>query len=119
MRKILNLMKLKTKAEILKVFEVEILQPAENAFGELYFRIEVLRDVEDPHLIRAKIWRRDFYRLQPSFPQNGGSPSIEPSDEQIWVEETSLAVTREFQPLSEASDVLNTILLQIEQQFFP
>ena len=56
---------------------------------EVPVRLELFRDVGEANMHRARIWRLQHYRLQSTFPQKGGGPKDDPSDERILVEEQS------------------------------
>jgi|SRR6266850_275896 len=51
----------------------------------LDFRIEVLETMGEGGRFRARVWRREHFRIQSSFPQENGEPSDQPSDEEILV----------------------------------
>ncbi len=58
------------------------------ALGEDAFRlrIELTRSRQAPRRFRANVWRTDFYRIQPTFPQTKRGLLHKPCDEQVWVE---------------------------------
>src|SRR2546426_1088880 len=75
--------------EIVKVVEIEVAGSQENGFAPLHFRVEVMK-VLGSGLITARVWRKEFYRIRPTFPQKRGRPSIPEADEVLLVEETSI-----------------------------
>lgn len=83
-------MGLRITGEVVKVFELEADSNPESGYAALRFRIELIADHEKPHRIMARIWRKDFYRLQPTFPQERSQPKLEECDELVFVEETSI-----------------------------
>ena len=52
-------------------------------------RVELYRAAENPTLYRCRVWQAESYRLQSTFPQEGGSPAHAPSDEVVLVEYSS------------------------------
>jgi hypothetical protein len=75
-------------AEILKTFEVEV--AAKDSDKILHFRIEILSLNENPNKVFARLWSKDIYRLQPTFPQSDGQPSSDSGDELLLVEDPFL-----------------------------
>jgi hypothetical protein len=70
--------------ELAKVVEFDI-EIIDDSFG---IRIELFQAVSDANRFRARLWRDEFFRVQPTFPQdeNTGEPAHEPSDEAIFVD---------------------------------
>lgn len=73
--------------EIVKVFDVErILLPLMNGdCDELNYRLEVMREVGSDKF-SGKVYRIEFYRVQPTFPQKDGAPE-HVCDERFFVED--------------------------------
>ncbi len=58
-------------------------------YGRLQFQL--LADVGTPGRWRARLLRRELFRLQPTFPMDDlGRPLEEPVDEALWVEDRLL-----------------------------
>lgn len=68
--------------EVVKVFDIE---PFVAGDGDLFrFRLEITQEVGAKIYI-GKVYRQEFYRLQPLFPQSGGEPPDWKNDAQIFV----------------------------------
>jgi hypothetical protein len=65
-------MKLRLTGEIIKIFEVEAVTDSQDGYDKLRFRVEIISNPEKPEKITARIWRKEFYRIQPTFPQEKG-----------------------------------------------
>ncbi len=48
-------------------------------------RVEVFRDLQEQNSYYARLWRLEDYRIQPTFPQENGSPKLSLYDKQFWV----------------------------------
>jgi hypothetical protein len=57
---------------------------------DLRFRLEVVHEAGAATPYSVRLWRLEFYRLQPSFPQRRGRPVSQQADEQVLVSEDSL-----------------------------
>ena len=72
--------------ELIKTIEFDV------AIGEEGFslRIELFRASSSPNEFRAHIWRREFFRIQSTFPQDAKThePVDPPSDEMIFVDDS-------------------------------
>lgn len=98
---------------LMEVVRTVELSPVELQDGEhLHFRLEVLRDGEG---FVGRVWRTEFFRLQPTFPQNAGAPAHEPSDEQVLVRDDA-AIDEVTGNSVEA--VLGEMVRRIEERFF-
>ena len=49
-------------------------------------RVELYQATTQPNLFRCRVWQAEFYRMQSTFPQNGGFPAHAPSDELVLVD---------------------------------
>lgn len=67
---------------------------------ELTLRIEIFESLSAARHYSAQVWRLEYYRLQPTFPQQKGEPAHVPGDEVILKEfegfESPLPVPAEF-----------------------
>jgi hypothetical protein len=54
-------------------------------------RVELLQDTVRKQAFRANVWRNEFYRIQPTFPEHPktGRPQHRPSDEVILIDWSS------------------------------
>ena len=103
------------QTEVVRTVEVSPIKMGSKGEGELRFRVEILRSREGRRTrFEARVWRLEFYRIQPSFPQRDGQPSDHPSDEQIMMIEEGLSGTESG---SSASAVLKNIIRKIEEKF--
>src|SRR5437016_4371962 len=70
---------------IVAVFDLDpiVLGPASLT---LHFRVELIKRSRTKRL-EARVWRYEFFRLQPTFPQRKGKPVDETSDELVLVED--------------------------------
>lgn len=102
-----------SKLKVMDVVRTVELSPVELPGAEhLYFRLEVLRDGEG---FVGRVWRTEFFRLQPTFPQHAGAPADEPSDEQVLVRDDA-AIDEATGNSVEA--VLDEMVRRIEVRFF-
>jgi hypothetical protein len=109
-------MSLRVTGEIVKVFEAEADSGSSNGYDDLRFRIELIVDVVKPDNVRARIWRKEFYRLQPTFPQEKLQPKHEPCDELILIEETSI-LDAEAVAAKDWNTVLNQVIEKLKERF--
>ncbi len=49
-------------------------------------RLELFRALGEAQVYRARVWRRDLFRLTPSFPRDERDQPTEISDDTVWVE---------------------------------
>lgn len=55
----------------------------------ILFRVEILRAWRSRGKYRARVYRKESFRIQPTFPQQAGKPQYEQSDEGFFVEDVS------------------------------
>lgn len=80
---------MKKMFEVVKVFDIEpiILPSSDGDSDTLLYRLEILREVGLDFFI-GKVYRQEFYRLQPTFPQENGAPmDSHRCDESFFVED--------------------------------
>jgi hypothetical protein len=53
-------------------------------------RVELTRSRRSLRRFRANVWAAERYRIQSTFPQAGGRPTDQPSDELVWVNWSTL-----------------------------
>jgi hypothetical protein len=71
--------------EVAKIIELEPIDVSE-AVGESYkFRIEILQEGTLDGQYHARVYRRETYRLQPTFPLTDGEPENACWDQEILV----------------------------------
>ena len=80
-------------------------------------RIDVLQDIANPNQFRCRIWKLEFYRIQPTFPQdNDGEPLPFSADELIWTDwEYNLNDDYQLFTAKDSDDALAKILADIKQ----
>jgi hypothetical protein len=66
------------------LFETESIRVVDGP--PLLFRVEIYRNRPDRHHF-ARVYRKERFRVQPTFPQDRGVPNSEPGDESIWIED--------------------------------
>lgn len=78
------------------------------------FRIELLKQLGHKRY-HARVYRKETFRVQPTFPQKDGKPQYEPSDEEIFIEDT----LERWEEISgrTAKDVLEKVLRKLRQTF--
>jgi hypothetical protein len=102
--------------EILKIVEIEATRNDEGNIAPLSFRVEFIRVTGRSKLVTARVWRKEFYRIRPTFPQKLGKPSIPPSDEVLLVEETSIFGDTSLLSGRTVAAVLRQILCALDRQ---
>lgn len=56
----------------------------------MVLRVELFRARGEPRTYRARLWRRELYRMAPSFPRDESDEPSERADETIFVEWSEL-----------------------------
>ncbi len=104
--------------EVLKVVDVEVDVELKNDYDKLYFRIELIADRIHEGRITARLLRKEFYRIQPTFPQEADVPKAEPSDEMVFVDDTHLL---DLESVSSADwkVTLSRVISQLNNRFTP
>src|SRR5687768_2158053 len=102
-------MKLRVTGEIIRVFEIEVTPNEETNHDALRFRVEIILDSVMPERLTARVWRREFYRIQPTFPQEHSIPKDPQSDEVILVEEIGTIDTETLES-KDWQDILQQVL---------
>jgi hypothetical protein len=75
-------------SEIVKVVHLEPIQTGGEA---LHYRLEISKDSSSGKFSPI-LWRRESYRIQPTFPQRQGSLLEPPCDEEILVRDITTVV---------------------------
>jgi hypothetical protein len=68
--------------EVIKVFDVDPFQTGDG--DAFHFRLEVSRPIDGKTFV-GRVYRLEFYRLQPTFPQTEGEPLDWKDDARIFV----------------------------------
>lgn len=72
--------------EKIKVVELELIEEVPNEQLACTFIIEIFKEVGKDSEFFPRVYRREFFRIQPTFPQDSeGKPHDEPSDEEVLV----------------------------------
>jgi hypothetical protein len=107
----------RSRLEVTEVVKTVDLSPISMAEGEdeVRLRVEILRKAGNRARFTATVWRIEFYRVQPTFPQQDGRPASAGADEQILVIDDNFA-----QGISgpTANSVLKKVIREIEARFF-
>lgn len=72
--------------EIVKVIDLKEITPNTQT-ASFSFRVEILREYGRRNTYLARVYRKETFRIQPTFPQKGGAPQYEPSDETFFIED--------------------------------
>jgi hypothetical protein len=102
--------------EVVKTLELEPISLSEDG-DVIRFRIEVIKDIGSPAIYRVRLWRLDFYRLKPTFPQSNGRPQCARADELVFVEATGSVAGVEKLRSKSISHIINKTLLVIAEAF--
>jgi hypothetical protein len=74
------------------VFKLAEVREFDVVIGGDWFamRLELFQSESSAHVFRARLWRTEMYRIQPTFPQDTrtGAPAHLPSDELILVDQS-------------------------------
>src|SRR5689334_14230327 len=75
--------------EIVRTLDVGPISIPPDTGDHYRFRIEIARLSRGRSRYEARIWRVEFYRIQPTFPQKRGQPSQGACDELLLVRDHS------------------------------
>jgi hypothetical protein len=100
--------------EVVKVVDLKEITLA-NDSPSFSFRVEILREWRPRGTYRARVYRKETFRVQPTFPQKAGRPQYEPSDEEFFVED----IVGNWEGLHgrTAKEVLEKVLQKINKTF--
>lgn len=87
---------------------------SKDSVSELSFRVEILRHPRKPQY-RAQISRWDSYRMQPSFPRQGGRPKTKTADCEFFVRDDFMS-RQKFLGKS-AAEVIKKVKSALERTF--
>jgi hypothetical protein len=106
-------MRARIRAEVVRTFELE---PIELPDGDvIVLRAEILR--VDRGKFTARLWRVERFRVQPSFPQQDGTPSHLASDEALLVEEPGVLDSGFPRNPADPESVLTELVEAVEHRF--
>jgi hypothetical protein len=78
--------------EVVRIVELEPFRCAEGGEAEIiHYRVEILRSLVEAGSFRVRLYRGEFFRLTPTFPQD--PEHFEPfhrADEVLWIEDTDV-----------------------------
>jgi hypothetical protein len=114
------MMKRRTKKALLDVTEIVKtvdLSPIsmDGSGDDVRLRVEILRRGRGKARFTARVWRIEFYRLQPTFPQKDGRIVTDAADERVLVVDENFA---EGVSGASAGAVLKEVIGNIEARFF-
>lgn len=77
---------IQVKSEVVGTYDLDRIRFGIDHRRCIELRIEILRILATGRF-RARVFRFEFYRIQPTFPQAEGEPSVSASDEMILMED--------------------------------
>lgn len=100
--------------EVVKVVDLKEITP-NNKTPSYLFRVEILKEYGSRGKYRARVYRKETFRIQPTFPQKDGTPQYEPSDEAVFIEDYA----GEWEEIKgkTAMEVLQKVLRKIRMLF--
>lgn len=102
--------------EIVSVVDLSPIRIPNGSGDDFRFRVEVLREAGRRAAFTAKVWRLEYYRVQPTFPQKGQVPDSDAADEQILVVDENFG--SEVRARTRTA-VLAKVVRMIEARFYP
>lgn len=110
-------MRYSAKYRILATYEFESIRLAGEVGDDFRFRVEVLEDL-DSGRFRARVWRREYYSMRPSFPGICGDGVGELlSQEMLLVEDFVLLPERRNTAVKNPEVVMQRVALLLEARF--
>ena len=97
--------------EVVKTVELDPINMVDG--DNLIFRLEIVKNSCNGEC-HPNLWRIEHYRIQPTFPQKNGVPSVLGADEEIFVKDS---VTLGDIKGSNEDDVLQAALKIIQEKF--
>lgn len=106
---------MKIISEVVKVFDIEpFVVETEDYADQFQFRLEIVRDL-NTHIYHGKVYRLEFYRLQPRFPKKGECFSDDQADEEIYVSDS--AFDRELLSGTSVEEVVEKFQKRMDDMF--
>jgi len=99
-------------SEVVKTVDLEPIRLPKDFSGDLHLRVEVLKHGGRPPRYSARLWKLEFYRVQPSF-QDGRKKRIV-ADEQVLVPFDTLI---EQVKASSPAKVLREVIRRLQDRF--
>ncbi len=78
-------------------------------------RIELYKAIRPKGRYQARVWREEFFRVQPTFPQTAGVPKQAPADKLVTVEENLFMDIEGSSP----AKALDAVLSRVAERFGP
>lgn len=100
--------------EIVGTYDLEPIDAGETS-ESFKFRIEVLRDLNKSRHFFARVYRRETFRVQPTFPISEGASERELADHEILVSDDMIGA-EDFSGSSKAA-VVSKVKKRIEECF--
>lgn len=110
---------IRIKGEVVKVLDLDTIEVPGGRGDAIRFRIEIIRQYGVPRKFIARIWRTEFYRIKPTFPQVKGRPNSPSSDELLWVEDTSVIPNIDDMNSTTVRGIIGKVLRAIATNFCP
>ena len=80
----------KSAGEVVKILELEAIPVPAGTGDAIRFRVEVMRKHNSKTMFAVRIYRKEFYRIRPTFPQANGKLASSDADELLLVEDSSV-----------------------------
>ncbi|MCZ7685410.1 MAG: hypothetical protein M5U28_44190 [Sandaracinaceae bacterium] len=77
---------MRTAFAVIRTLELDV----EIGDEPMVLRVELLRAQAEPRTYRARLWRRELYRMTPSFPRDEHDEPSERTDDSMFVEWSEL-----------------------------
>ncbi len=101
--------------ELKQLVATYTLGPLKLGHDSTTLRIELYKAIRPKGPYEARVWREEFFRVQPTFPQQSGVPRQAPADELMTVEEN---LFMDIQGTS-VKKTLDGLLQRIHERFAP
>jgi hypothetical protein len=102
--------------ELVKIIEVCVNRTLDDQ--KLNIRIELFKSNDQPQSYKVYVSRAEYFRIQPTFPQEQGLPLHDPCDEIIWVRDSFLwPSSREVIHAENTEAALNQVISYIASKF--
>jgi len=109
-------MRLAITAEVVRSIDLELHSDSDETSDLIHFRVEILRTSGNNGVMFARIWRKEFYRIQPTFPQEESKPKHNACDELLLVEEVGLFEQSEVTAKS-SDKVIDLVMKKLQDRF--
>ena len=77
--------------EIVKIVELDPIKTLDPVCASFHFRIEILKKCKTRNIFKFYIYRKECFRVQPTFPQENGIPQILKADHEFFIKDELFA----------------------------